>query len=274
MNAALTIQEKLKDLRVANSLTLEQLEQRTSISKSALGSYETEDYKDISHTSIVTLARFYGVSTDYLLGLTENKKHPNADFADLRLSDEMIGLLRNGKINTRLLCEMAAHRDFVKLLADIEIYVDGIASMQVQNLNAYINLARDAIEKKYRPGEHDRHIRILNAAHINEDEYFRHVVHDDMHGIIQSIKESHKSDSTSAPETGFVRELKQDLEFVSGIEGSAQKKQVALYCRRLGIDYTKLTEVEFEVMMRVLQKSKHLNILKESAGRRNRRYLL
>ena len=140
--------------------------------------------------------------------------------------------------------------------------------MQVQNLNAYINLARDTIQKKYRPGEHDRHIRILNAAHINEDEYFRHVVHDDMDGIIQDIKEFHKSDSTSAPETDFVQELKQDLEFVSSIEGSAQKKQVALYCRRLGIDYTKLTEVEFEVMMRVLQKSKHLNI---SKGKRRKK---
>ena len=30
---------------------------------------------------------------------------------------------------------MAAHKDFVKLLADIEIYVDGIATMQIQNLN-------------------------------------------------------------------------------------------------------------------------------------------
>lgn len=36
MNTALTIQEKLKDLRVENGLTLEQLEQRTGISKSAL----------------------------------------------------------------------------------------------------------------------------------------------------------------------------------------------------------------------------------------------
>ena len=43
MNAALTIQEKLKDLRVGRGLTLEQLEQRTGISKSALDNYETED---------------------------------------------------------------------------------------------------------------------------------------------------------------------------------------------------------------------------------------
>lgn len=49
MNVALTIQEKSKDLRVERGLTLEQLEQRTSISKSALGNYENEDYKDISH---------------------------------------------------------------------------------------------------------------------------------------------------------------------------------------------------------------------------------
>ncbi len=117
MNTALTIQEKLKDLRAEHGLTLEQLEQRTRISKSALGSYEAEGYKDISHTSIVTLAKFYGVSADYLLGLTETKNHPNADLAELRLSDEIIELLKSGKINTRLLCEIAACRSFVKLLA-------------------------------------------------------------------------------------------------------------------------------------------------------------
>jgi len=226
MNVALTIQERLKDLRVERGLTLEQLEQRTGISKSALGNYETEDYKDISHTSIVTLAKFYGVSTDYLLGLTESKDHPNADLAELHLSDGMIDLLKGGNINTRLLCEMAVHKDFVKLLADIEIYVDGIASMQVQNLNAYVNLARDTIEKKYRPGEHDRHIRILNAAHINEDEYFRHVVHDDMDGIIKDIQEAHRQDTTSAPETDFVQELKQDLEFVASIEGTHKRNRL------------------------------------------------
>ena len=72
MNTALTIQEKLKDLRVSHGLTLEQLEKQTGISKSALGSYETED-QDITHTSIMILAKYYRVSTDYLLGLTETK---------------------------------------------------------------------------------------------------------------------------------------------------------------------------------------------------------
>ena len=46
---ALTIQERLKDLRVEYGLTLEQLAEQTHLSKSALGSYEADDFKDISH---------------------------------------------------------------------------------------------------------------------------------------------------------------------------------------------------------------------------------
>ena len=42
---ALTIQERLKDLRVERGLTLEQLAEQTHLSKSALGSYEAEDFK-------------------------------------------------------------------------------------------------------------------------------------------------------------------------------------------------------------------------------------
>lgn len=50
---ALTIQEGLKDLRVERGLTLEQLAEQTHLSKSALGSYEAEDFKDISHYTLI-----------------------------------------------------------------------------------------------------------------------------------------------------------------------------------------------------------------------------
>ena len=41
----------------------------------------------------------------------------------------MVALLKSGRINNRLLCELATHKDFIKFLADIEIYVDGIATI-------------------------------------------------------------------------------------------------------------------------------------------------
>ena len=94
MQPKLTIQERLKDLRVERGLTLEQLSAETGISKSALGKYEADDFKDISPFSMVELAKFYGVSTDYLLGLTEQKNHPNTELDALHLGDDAIEVLR------------------------------------------------------------------------------------------------------------------------------------------------------------------------------------
>ena len=122
MQPKLTIQERLKDLRVERSLTLEQLSAETGISTSALGKYEADDFKDISPFSMVELAKFYGVSTDYLLGLTEQKNHPNTELDALHLGDDAIEVLRTGKFNHRLLSELICHKDFQRFMLDAEIY--------------------------------------------------------------------------------------------------------------------------------------------------------
>lgn len=270
MNIALTIQEKLKDLRIERGLTLEQLEKQTGISRSALGQYENDEYKDISHTSIVTLAKFYGVSTDYLLGLTENKNHPNTELAELHLSDEMIELLKNGKINARLLCELAAHKDFVKLMADIEIYVDGIAAMQIQNLNSTVDLARAEIMERYHPVEHDRTLLTLEAAHINEDLYFGQRIYEDMDGILHDIKEAHKKDSASAPETPVASQVKSAIE-KAATKGSAQEKQLAALLGILGINYDRLSMEEVRVLIKAFEKSKLLKSPIRQRGKTKRK---
>ena len=90
MQVKLTIGERLKDLRVAKKLTLEQLSTEVGISKSALGKYESDNGKDISPYSISMLADYYGVSSDYLMGRTETKNHPNTALHELHLSDASI----------------------------------------------------------------------------------------------------------------------------------------------------------------------------------------
>ena len=145
MKGATSIQERLWELRKDKGLNLEELSKLTGISKSALGSYEKEDFKEINHGNLITLADFYGVSVDYLLCRTENREQINTPLTELHLNDEMVALLKSGRINNRLLCELATHKDFIKFLADIEIYVDGIATMQIQNLNALVDTVRHEI---------------------------------------------------------------------------------------------------------------------------------
>ena len=191
---ALTIQERLKDLRVERGLTLEKLAEQTNLSKSALGSYEAEDFKDISRYALIKLAKFYGVTTDYLLGLSEMKRHPNADLADLRLSDGMIDLLKSGQVDNALLCELAAHPDFIKLMADLEIYVNGTAVKQVQGANAIVDAMSATIVKQHNPDISDPQLRQLIAAHIDDDSFCRFIIQQDINGIALDLRETHRND--------------------------------------------------------------------------------
>jgi transcriptional regulator with XRE-family HTH domain len=244
MTPTLTIQEKFKDLRIERGLTLEQLSEQIGISKSALGYYENDDNKDISHVSVLALAKFYGVSTDYLFGLTEEKNHLSADLSELHLSDEMIELLKTGKINSRLLCEMASHPEFVKFMADIEIFADGIATMQIRNLNVWVNTVQAEIVQRYNPSDDDFNMQALNAAHINEDDYFAERIHFDLDKILWSIRDAHKNDSTSATTLSPVDDLKRSLEEAANFKGSETERLLMVFCAQTHLNYKKLTEEE------------------------------
>ena len=123
------------------------------------------------------------MTADYLIGLTENKNHPNADLADLPLSDDMITPLKSGRVDNALLCGLAAHPDFSRLMADLEIYVTGIAEKQVQSANVLIDATRGKIIEQFNPGESDKELRQLTAAHVDEERYFRYVIQPDIDEI-------------------------------------------------------------------------------------------
>lgn len=164
--------------------------------------------------------------------------------------------MKSGKLNNRLLFEMIEHEKFQRLLADIEIYVDNIAGMQIRNLNSLIDVARDEVIAKYNSSENDSHLRALEAARIDENEYFCHLVNEDTDEIIRDIRAAHKFDSMSVPEMSVAENIKEDIEEVVNFKGSKMEKAVVFYCKQLGIDYRKLTEEDSQWLVRILEKSK------------------
>ena len=149
--------------------------------------------------------------------------------------------------------------------------MDGIAAMLIQNLNAYIATMRDEIAARYNLPENDRNARLMEIAQVKEDNYFRHIVHEDIDSIIRDIKEVHKFDSESAPDSTMVDEVKKGLDAAVNFEGSPQEKQIAGFCRQLGINYKKLTAEEFQVMIQVLQKSPLLKTPIRLRGKKKKR---
>ena len=258
MRPKLTIQERLKDLRVERGLTLEQLSAETGISKSALGKYEADDFKDISPFSMVELAKFYGVSTDYLLGLTEQKNHPNTELDALHLGDNAIEVLKTGKFNHRLLSELICHKDFQRFMLDAEIYVDRIADMRVNDMNAVLEAVRQMALMKNGGEEHDLHLRTLQVAQIREAEYFGSLIADDLKGILCDIRNEHRPDTMTADETSLVATVQGQLQDAMNFEGSSEEKKIRAYLATIGLDYDALTKEEFVSLIGILKKSKYL----------------
>ena len=258
MQPKLTIQERLKDLRVERSLTLEQLSAETGISKSALGKYEADDFKDISPFSMVALAKFYGVSTDYLLGLTEQKNHPNTELDALDLGDDAIEVLRTGKFNHRLLSELICHKDFQRFMLDAEIYVDRIADMRVNDMNAVLEAVRQMALMKNGGEENDLHLRTLEVAQIREDEYFGSLIAGDLKDILRDIRSEHRPDTMTADETSLVATVQGQLQDAMNFEGSVEEKKAKALLATLGIDYDAITMEQFVNLIEVLKLSKHL----------------
>ena len=258
MQVKLTIGERLKDLRTAQKLTLEQLAAEVGISKSALGKYESDNGKDISPYSILLLADYYGVSCDYLMGRTETKNHPTTALHELHLSDASIDVLRTDKFNHRLLSELICHKDFQRFMLDAEIYVDRIADMRVNDMNAVLEAVRQMALMKNGGEENDLHLRTLEVAQIREDEYFGSLIADDLKGILRDIRSEHRPDTMTADEVSLAENMQNQLREAMNVEGSCEEKQIRAFMATIGLDYDTLTKEEFVSIISGLKKSKYL----------------
>ncbi|MGN9126755.1 helix-turn-helix domain-containing protein [Oliverpabstia intestinalis] len=266
MYVKLTTQEKLKDLRVARKLTLKQLEAEVGIASSTLGEYENNDYKDITSHSLEVLAKFYGVSVDYLLGITENNTEANTPLEELHLTDKAVAVLKSGKINTRLLSEMIAHPAFRKMMTDSEIYVDRIAAGRIHDMNIMLEAVRQTMITEKGADPDDIYMQTIKAAQLSEDDFFGTAINKDMMEILSSIRDAHMTDSTTADITG-ADVVKNALDQANHFEGSAEEAKVAMFLGQLGIKYNKITKDEFVTLMGILRKS---DLLKSPGNKRGK----
>ena len=258
MRVRLDTSERIKDLRVEKHLTLEQLAELTGLSSSAIGKYESGEYKDISAFAIAKLADKLGVSTDYLLCRTENKNHSNTELDALHLSDDAVDVLRDGKFNHRLLSEFICHKDFRRFMLDAEIYVDRIADMRIKDMNAVLEAVRQMALIKNGGEKNDLHLRTLEVAQIREDEYFGSLIAADLKGILRDIREQHRPDTMTADETSLVATVQGQLQDAMNFEGSSEEKQIRSFLATFGIDYDKLTKEQFVSLIEILKLSKYL----------------
>ena len=205
--------------------------------------------------SRVTLADFYGVSVDYLLCRTENRKLSNVSLAELHLSDDMVELLKSGNINNRLLCEIATNDKFVRLMTDTEIYIDGHATARFRDINESLEEQRLALINQHRHAEGDLYSETLRAGQIGEEDFFCHITHKTWDSILRDIRNAHEHDIDSTPDSSAAKKMALEIQRALSSPGDYLAKMWKVILSMLGIDYDKLTDDEQKVLKKVLAKS-------------------
>lgn len=176
-----------------------------------------------------------------MLCLTENKNHPNTDLTNLHLSDDMIDLLLSGSINNRLLCEIATHDKFKELIADTEIFIDGIATKRFNDLNSSLESVRAEIISLHPDADNDHTLRTLSASQISEEDFFCHITHKTWDIILKDIRKNHENDIDSIPENDDTLSL-QNIRQIMLSSANNIDKFIEIFCNSFQLKYKRLSE--------------------------------
>lgn len=126
---------RIKNLLEERKMTQAQLAERLGISESSLNRYLSGQTDKLSTESIIKIAKEFGVSTDFVLGLVHFPYRTNYDIDKLGLSAKAAICLFTGEVDPVIVSQLIEHKDFAILTAQIAQYKDATVSAGIAGMN-------------------------------------------------------------------------------------------------------------------------------------------
>lgn len=120
-----TIGERITDLRESRGWTKAELAEKIGVDPSRIGRMESGETQKISDDVLLSLAKAFGVSTDFLLGLSDVAEPKNFSIAELGLSVEAAKKIYTGEIDADVLNMLLEHPNFGTLINKIAHFFKG-----------------------------------------------------------------------------------------------------------------------------------------------------
>ena len=197
------IRERMEDLRNRRKLTLKEVSENTGIDYSTLSRIENGNVKKVGDDVLLKLARFFGVSTDFLLGITNVPDKKNYTIEELGLTPEAARNLYTGAIENRVINLLLVHPDFAALTNRIADYLDDrmAAGIAAQN-----QLYDSISELMMRIGKEEKALRQAATAQAKEAKALRRKLYADQlaqidalfKSILSSLKKEHPTGKPEA----------------------------------------------------------------------------
>lgn len=138
---------RLIDLCKDRNISQSQLAGVIGVDRSALSRFLSGKTDSLSHEHVIRMAKFFDVSTDFLLGETDDPSRINYDIGELGLTVKAAECLYTRKVDPTILCKLLEQERCGELMHEIGLYLDetmasGIAA-QNQLFNSLSRLLND-----------------------------------------------------------------------------------------------------------------------------------
>ena len=136
---------RLSNLRKDRSMSQKQLAEELHVTHSQISRIESGETKNPNISIVIDAARFFHVSTDYLLGITPITTPKSYDISELGLSEETVKRLITGRIDIDILNRLLEHDHFPRLCIMIRNFFDDTIAEGVMARNQVIDFAVDQL---------------------------------------------------------------------------------------------------------------------------------
>lgn len=216
-----TTSYRVRLLRQDRGWSQKELADKIFVAHSQISRLESGETTNIGSSLLVSIAKIFHVSTDYLLGLTPVSVPKSYDISQLGLSKEVIRRLILKTIDPVILNRLLEHDQFPKLCILMKNYFDNTIANGVMARNQIIDFATEPLTElmNAEPSKREEMIKslsFLQSTKIQNNEADIEKIKNILMKIIRDIKE----DMTEQQPTGAIA----TAEAVKGIRAALPDK--------------------------------------------------
>lgn len=170
-----TIASRVKELREGKHWNQTELAKRIGVNRSQITRLESGETKSINFDQLVSLAKVFGVTTDYLLCVSDT---PHAQFGmidKLGLSETAARNLASGSVDRDIVNRLLENKEFGTLCFYIRIYLDDSVTDGYLGRNELLDFGANSLRQFIREhpdkkGDAAQTIQLLKSQKITADE--------------------------------------------------------------------------------------------------------
>lgn len=159
--------QRIQDLLRNKKMSQTKLADALEISPATMSRY-VKGETDIPHTVLLKLARYFKVSTDFLLGLTDIPYTTNFDIDKLGLTEDAARSLLERKVNLDAVNWLLTQKNFIELTQQIADFREGTEVVALASVNRMYGVLIRALQKQSRLHPEDKNAAALVQRDLKE----------------------------------------------------------------------------------------------------------